>query len=152
MRLCSEVGEQEEEVSGWQEDVQLSIGRGQDGLEADGNLYWRHESDTTRRRPLWIAGGYREILKAGLESGSGIANTPYQGTDWYKVKVMVGSWASKRQPYCHRGRRKIFPSCDEIEPGPKVQGERAAWKLTVNGQTRRSRDYKLFDVPRPAST
>jgi hypothetical protein len=31
-------------------------------------------------------GGYREIPKAGLESGSGIANTPYQGTDWYKVK------------------------------------------------------------------
>jgi hypothetical protein len=86
MRLCSEAGEQEEEVSGWQEDVQLLIGRGQDGLEADGNLYWRHESDATRRRPLWIAGGYREILKAGLESGSGIANTPYRGTDWYKVK------------------------------------------------------------------
>ena len=31
-------------------------------------------------------GDYREILKAILESGSGIANTPYQGTDWYKVK------------------------------------------------------------------
>jgi hypothetical protein len=56
MRLCSEVEEQEEEVSGWREDVQPSIGRGQDGLEADGNLYRRHESDATRRRPLRVAG------------------------------------------------------------------------------------------------
>ena len=51
MHLCSEVGEREEGVSGWQEDAQLLIGRGQDGLEADGNLYWRHESDATRKHP-----------------------------------------------------------------------------------------------------
>jgi hypothetical protein len=56
MRLCSEVEEREEEVSGWQEDVQLSIEQEQDGLEADGDLYLRHEPDATRRRPLWIAG------------------------------------------------------------------------------------------------
>jgi hypothetical protein len=43
-------------VSGWQEDVQLSIEQGQDGLEADGDLYLRHEPDATRGRPLWIAG------------------------------------------------------------------------------------------------
>jgi hypothetical protein len=121
-------------VSGWQEDVQLSIGRGQDGLEADGNLYWRHESDATRRRPLWIAGDIERSRRQAWRAEVGSQTHPTKGQIGTKSKVMVGSWALQRQPYYHRGRRKIFPSYDEIEPGIKVQG-RAAWKLTVNGQT-----------------
>jgi hypothetical protein len=135
MHLCSEVEEREEEVSGWQEDVQLSIEQGQDGLEADGDVYLRHEPDATRRRPLWIVGGYRRILKASLESGSRTANSPYLRIDWCaKSKVMVGSWASERLPYCHLGRRRTFQVMMRMGPGLKCKGK-TAWKLTVNAET-----------------
>jgi hypothetical protein len=43
MRLCSEVEGREEEVLGWQEGVQQSIGQERGG-EADGNLCSRHET------------------------------------------------------------------------------------------------------------
>jgi hypothetical protein len=55
MRLCLEVEEQEEEVSGWQEDVQLSIEQGQDGLEANGDVYLRHECGGPEGEPAKVA-------------------------------------------------------------------------------------------------
>ena len=109
-------------MSGWQEDVQPSIEQGQDGLEADGDLYLRHEPDTTRRRPLWIAGDIERPLTAGLESESRTTNSPYRRIDWCKSRVMVDTQASERQPYCHLGRKED-PSYDENEPRPKIQGE-----------------------------
>src|ERR1700733_5391783 len=101
MRLCSEVEEQEEEVSGWQEDVQLSIEQGQDGLEANGDVYLRHKCGGPEGEPAKVAHcgsrGYRRDLKASLKSGSRTANSPYLRIDWCaKSKVMVGSWVSER--------------------------------------------------------
>jgi hypothetical protein len=79
-------------------------------------------------------GRCREILKAGLESGSRIANTPYRRTDWCKVKSDGQLVGFRKAAILPSRTEEDLPSYDEIVPRPKVQGK-AAWKLTVNGQT-----------------
>jgi hypothetical protein len=68
-------------------------------------------------------GGYRKILKAGLESRSRSANSPYQRIDWCTIKSdgwLVGFGEAAILP---SGTEEDLPSYDENGPGPKAQGE-----------------------------
>jgi hypothetical protein len=133
MHLCSEVEEQEEEVSGWQEDVQLSIEQGQDGLEANGDVYLRHEPDATRRRPLWIA-GIQEGLEVQLEKRKSDRKQPLpEDRLVWKIKSdgwLVGFGKAVTLP---SGIEEDLSSYDENGPRLKVQGKGS---LEVNSQYR----------------
>jgi hypothetical protein len=94
--------------------------------------------------------GYREILKAGLESGSRIANTPYQRTDWCKVKSDSRLVGFRKAAILPSRTEEDLPSYDEIVPRPTVQEEGSL--EAKQSMARHSRDCKLFDVPRPASS
>jgi hypothetical protein len=63
-------------------------------------------------------GGCREILEAGLETGSRTANAPYRRIDWCKVKSdgrLVGFGKAAILP---SRTEEDLPSYDENEPGP----------------------------------
>jgi hypothetical protein len=61
-------------------------------------------------------------VKAGLESGSGIANTPYRRTDWCKVKSDGWLVGFRKATMLPSRTEEDLPNHDENGPGHKAQG------------------------------